>query len=310
MGDFTSPAGQEGMPLQRRLVHPNEKIAEALDFYDNKPANPLNFKEPESLQTVFLTAMRNHIILCAFGTTSRAKESYRQFERRLAPRFPDCRIHWAFSSPTVRRDTSLASSASLTDIAATLDNPNRVVVQSLHILPGYEFHRTVLEARKLPLTAAVGRPLLDRPEDFIRAAHALKGVFERSGHDTALVLGHGTGHPSRYLFLQLEKELHRQIGEHAFFTTIEKPLLPAEQIIKNISAAGHRSVFCIPFLLVAGMHFYRDIIGDSTDSWQSRFRRRQIDLDAHDQGIAQLDETVSIFGDHIEEAFATLSQRI
>ncbi len=252
--------------------------------------------------------MKNHIILCAFGTTTRAKETYRRFEERLAPRFPDCRIHWAFSSPTVRRGKNGDASACLAERAASLVNPDRVVVQSLHILPGYEFHRTVAETRKLPLPAAVGRPLLDDTQDFVRAAIALKGLLESSGHFAALVLGHGTDHPSRYLFLQLEQELHRQIGAQVFFTTLEKPLLPAEQIIEKIAAAGHRSVFCIPFLMVAGMHLYRDIIGASDDSWLSRFRQHRIDLDVRDQGIALLDETVSIFSDHIEEAFATLNQ--
>lgn len=254
--------------------------------------------------------MKNHIILCAFGTTTSAQESYRRFEVQLAPRFPDSRIHWAFSSPTVRRAANRESSASLADIAATLGEAGRVAVQSLHILPGYEFHRTVLESRKLPLPAAVGRPLLDRPRDFARAADALKGLLERSGHGAALVLGHGTDHPCRYLFLQLERELQRRAADRIFFTTLEKPLVPAEQIIEKIAAAGHRSVFCIPFLMVAGMHFYRDIIGDSADSWKNRLQQHQIGLDVRDQGIALLDETVSIFGDHIEEAFATLSQRV
>ncbi|MEJ2057509.1 MAG: sirohydrochlorin cobaltochelatase [Desulfofustis sp.] len=254
--------------------------------------------------------MKNHIILCAFGTTTRAKETYRRFEERLAPRFPDCRIHWTFSSPTVRRAANQKSAAAHTDIAATLAKPEKVAVQSLHILPGYEFHRTVVETRKLSLPAAIGRPLLDRPQDFVRAAGALKDVVTNSGHDAALVLGPGTDHPCRYLFLQLEKELQRQLGEQILFTTLEKPLIPAEQIIEKIAAAGHRSVYCIPFLMVAGMHLYRDIIGVSDDSWHSRFRHHRIDLDVRDQGIALLDEIVSIFADHIEAAFATLNRGI
>ena len=254
--------------------------------------------------------MKNHIILCAFGTTTRAKESYQHFEALLAPRFPDCQIHWTFSSPTVKSAAHLGSAASLGQIAATLHNPEKVVVQSLHILPGYEFHRTVSETRALPLPAAIGRPLLDQPDDFVRIGAALKSLINSSGSDGGLVLGHGTDHPSRYLLLQLEQELMSQCGDRVFFTTIEKPLVAAEQIIENITAAGCNRLFCIPFLMVAGMHFFRDIIGDSDDSWQSRFRQHQIELDVRDQGIAQLDETVSIFGDHIEEAFAALKTPI
>ncbi len=172
-------------------------------------------------------------------------------------------------------------------------------------MPGYEFHRTVTETRTLNVPAAIGRPLLDQPHDFVRTAQALKNVFQRSGHDAALVLGHGTDHPCRYLLLQLEKELRRQIGDQVFFTTIEKPLVPAGEIVEKIAAAGYKTLFCIPFLMVAGMHFYKDISGDSAGSWKNRLLQQQIYLDTPDQGIALLDQTVSIFADHIEEAFAT-----
>lgn len=253
--------------------------------------------------------MNNHIILTAFGTTTRAQETYHHLEELIAPRFTDCLIHWAFSSPTVRRlaNRQPSASASVTDIVNNLKNPGKIVIQSLHILPGYEFHRVVSESRELPHQAAIGRPLLNRPEDFSLVAQALNTIIENSDHDAALILGHGTDHPCRYLYHQLEKELLLQAGPHTYFTTIEKPLVPAELIIDKIAADGHKRVFCIPFLMVAGMHFFRDIIGDSNDSWQNRFQQRQIVLDAYDQGIALLDGISSIFCDHIEEAFASLN---
>jgi len=262
--------------------------------------------DSETLLTAFPLFMKNHIILCAFGTTTSAKEIYKRFEKLLAPRFPDCRIHWTFSSPAVLRAARLDPPASLSEIVAALPSPEKVVVQSLHILPGYEFHRTVVETRTLPFPAAIGRPLLDRPQDFVRSASALKHLFDNSGSDTALVLGHGTDHPCRYLFVQLEQELRSQCGDRVIFTTIEKALRPPERIIESVTATGCKKLFCIPFLMVAGMHFFKDIIGDSDDSWRSRFRQHHIELNAHDQGIALLDETVSIFGDHIEDAFAYL----
>lgn len=254
--------------------------------------------------------MQNHIILSAFGTTTRAQQTYHHLQELIAPRFPDCRIHWAFSSPTVRRNVSRQDTApaSVTEIINRLKDPGKIVVQSLHILPGYEFHRIVSESRALGVTAGIGRPLLDQPSDFARAAAALKMLIGEADRDGVLVLGHGTDHPCRFLFHQLEKELQSQVGPRVFFTTIEKPLEPAEQTIERIVAAGHRRVFCLPFLMVAGMHFLRDIIGDSSDSWQSRFQRRQIAVDAHDQGIALLDGISSIFCDHIEQAFGALER--
>jgi sirohydrochlorin cobaltochelatase len=253
--------------------------------------------------------MHNHIILTAFGTTTLAQQTYHRLQELIAPRFPGCMIHWAFSSPKVRKNLSRQqAAASVSEIISTLKDPGKIVIQSLHILPGYEFHRIVSESRLLEKETAIGRPLLDQPEDFTRAAAALKRLISHTEHDAVLVLGHGTDHPCRFLFHQLELEIRRQVGPQVFFTTIEKHLEPAEQTIKKIVASGHRRVFCIPFLMVAGMHFLRDIIGDSGDSWKSRFQQRQIAIDAHDQGIALLDGISSIFSDHIDQAFESLNR--
>ena len=253
--------------------------------------------------------MQNHIILTAFGTTTTAQETYHRLQELIAPRFPGCRIHWAFSSPMVRRNAGRQQTApaSVGEIVSGLKHPGKIVIQSLHILPGYEFHRIVSESRVLDAETAIGRPLLDRPDDFSRAAAAVKTLIRRADRDAVLVLGHGTDHPCRFLFHQLEHELRRQVGPQVFFTTIEKPLEPAELTIEKIVAAGHRRVFCIPFLMVAGMHFLRDIVGDSNDSWKNRFQQRQIEVEPHDQGIALLDDIASIFSDHIDRALDSLN---
>ncbi len=254
--------------------------------------------------------MTNHIILTAFGTTTRAQETYRQFEKQIAACFPHCQIHWAFSSPTVRKISAQLdiAPASVGEIVSSLQDPGEIVIQSLHVLPGYEFHRIAAECLTLPVAAAVGRPLLDGPEDFIGTAGALKVLIESSGLGATLVLGHGTNHPSRYLFLQLQRELHNQVGPQVFFTTIEKPLEPVELVIEKISRAGHKKLFCVPFLMVAGMHFFRDIIGDHQDSWKNRFQQHHIDLHVHDQGIALLEGIGNIVCNHIQAAFDSLHQ--
>jgi len=104
--------------------------------------------------------MTNHIILTAFGTTTRAQETYGYLEKRIAPRFPGCNIHWAFSSPTVRRNSAqkdAALPASLVDIVSQLKDPGKIVIQSLHVIPGHEFDRIVSEAGQLPVSAAMGQ---------------------------------------------------------------------------------------------------------------------------------------------------------
>jgi sirohydrochlorin cobaltochelatase len=252
--------------------------------------------------------MNDYIILTAFGTTTRAKAAYQFLQSRIAPKFPDCHIHWAFSSPTVRRGSKSAATrlASVTEIISQLRNPGRVVIQSLHVLAGHEFDRIATEATALPVPTALGMPLLHGPSDFDRVAQALKDLISASGQEAALVLGHGTDHPCRASYSTLAEILRDKIGPRVFFSTIEKPVDPPELIIRRIHQAGYRKVFCVPFLLVAGMHFRKDINGDHESSWRNLLMERQIEIDLHDQGLAYLPGVDDIFCDHITAAFGSL----
>jgi sirohydrochlorin cobaltochelatase len=253
--------------------------------------------------------MNDYIILTAFGTTTRAKDTYHYLESRIAQRFPGCQIHWAFSSPTVRRGAASTTTPlpSLADIVSELRNPGRIVIQSLHVLPGHEFDRIVTESHKLPVPTALGVPLLHEPSDFSRVAKSLKDLITASKQEAALILAHGTDHPSRASYPLLQKILHEQIGPQVFFTTIEKPAEPPELIIQKIHEAGYRKVFCIPFLLVAGMHVLKDINGDHQSSWRNLLKVKQIEIDLHDRGLAYLDGVDEIFCDHIDAAFGSMT---
>jgi sirohydrochlorin cobaltochelatase len=252
--------------------------------------------------------MTDYIILTAFGTTTRAKDTYNYLEKRIAPRFPSCRIRWAFSSPTVRRNSASADAPpALSEVVQRLKDPGRIVIQSLHVLPGHEFDRVVNEAKTLPVAAALGLPLLHGPADFTRVAGALKSLILRAGHGAALVLGHGTDHPCRASYAALHRELQKQIGPQVFFSTIEKAVDPPESVIRKIYDAGYREVFCIPLLMVAGMHFLRDINGDQRSSWRSLLQEQQIDFHLHDRGLAYLEGVDELFCDHIQAAFDSMT---
>ena len=253
--------------------------------------------------------MSNHIILTAFGTTTRAKDTYHFLESRIAPKFPGCQIHWAFSSPTVRRGAASATTPlpSLADIVSELRDPGKIVVQSLHVLPGHEFDRIVDESQKLPVPTTLGMPLLHEESDFIRVAKGLRDLITASNQEATLILAHGTDHPCRASYPLLLEILHDQIGSRVFFSTIEKAAEPPELIIRKIHEAGYRKVFCIPFLLVAGMHFLKDINGDHQSSWRNLLNEQHIEIDLHERGLAYLNGVDEIFCDHIDAAFNSMA---
>lgn len=254
--------------------------------------------------------MAHQIILNAFGTTTESRQTYSVMDARIAPHFQDSSIHWIFSSPTVRRsmrDKQGNPGESLTELLRRLaKDADSIVVQSLHVLPGHEFHRVVREARLANGRATVGMPLLTTPDDYHRVATCLQPIIEMNQNKAILVLGHGTSHPSWTAYPALENVLRTTAGKRVYVTGLEKYPGP-ETVIAEIIASGFDQVLVIPFLMVAGMHFQRDIVGDSPHSWKSRLGGRKIELSFHDQGLGLLHGIADIFCDHIRTALNSAS---
>jgi cobalamin biosynthesis Co2+ chelatase CbiK len=81
------------------------------------------------------------IVLAAFGTTTAAFDTYNHFEEKVKARFPAYEIRWAFTSRIVRHKVGKEQGKKLNDLATTLQELkaagySRVVIQSLHIVPG------------------------------------------------------------------------------------------------------------------------------------------------------------------------------
>lgn len=251
-----------------------------------------------------------HLILAAFGTTTAARETYDHLDGALRPFFSDCHIHWTYTSPTVRRNLSGQigdSDISLSDLLVRLNrnSKNRIVIQSVHVTPGHEFHRIVRLSAKSLVPTAIGRPLLSAPADYQRVAQALLPLISSSPDSAVLILGHGTDHPSWTAYPALQSVLRTCAGNRLFVAALEK-FPDSSSVIDEIAADGYQHVLVIPFLMVAGMHFKRDIIGDTDSSWKNRFESKNIHLTFHDQGLGKLEGISDIFCDHIRTAFDTL----
>ena len=253
-----------------------------------------------------------HLIFAAFGTTSAARKTYERLGTLLEPHVPSCAIHWTYTSPIVRDNLLRETKEEVQSLEAlieelSLDPHNRLVIQSLHVLPGHEFHRVVRQASAATIPTSVGMPLLTTPSDYIRVAHCLLPLLDEAAGSAVLLLGHGTDHPSWTGYLALQEVFTRICGNHVFVGALEK-YPDSSSLIDEIILAGYHHVFIIPFLMVAGMHFKRDIVGEAPDSWESKFKQNNIEVTLHDQGLGMLDGIEEIFRDHIKEAFASLNR--
>jgi len=253
-----------------------------------------------------------HIILAAFGTTTSARITYQRLDRAIRPFFDDCQIHWTFTSPTVRRQLSKEKGETEKSLDELLSSINRIsrdtiVIQSLHVTPGHEFHRIVRMSATSTVPTSIGMPLLTAPADFQRVSNCLLPMIDNSPDSAVLILGHGTDHPTWTAYPALQEVLRKLAGQRVFVATLEK-FPESSALVDEIASGGYQQVLVIPLLMVAGMHFKRDIVGEMHSSWKNRFRKKNIDLSFHDQGLGMLEGISDIFRDHISNAFDKLDE--
>jgi sirohydrochlorin cobaltochelatase len=126
--------------------------------------------------------MKIPIVITAFGTTTRALETYSFMNERISERFFDHEIIWAYSSRMVkdwikeRRNIELKHPHQI--LAELKERGHQwAVVQSLHLLAGHEFYRLVEEANQGPVRTSVGLPLLTSPGDYEAVVEILGNKF-------------------------------------------------------------------------------------------------------------------------------------
>ncbi len=163
----------------------------------------------------------------------------------------------------------------------------RAIIQSLHLFAGNEFHNLLQVANKSRIACAIGRPLLSSPHDYDQLVEILRPVISERPDKAILVLGHGTDHPVWTAYYCLEKILRKKYGERIFVGVVEK-YPDTSNLVDEIASHGFSEVCIIPLFLVAGMHYRRDIMGDSASSWQSRLQSKNIEVEAINYGLGSI----------------------
>ena len=256
------------------------------------------------------------IVLAAFGTSTEAFDTYSHFEQKVRERFPGYEIRWAFTSHKVRQKVAKEKGMKLNDLGTTLRELkaagyNRVAVQSLHIVPGEEWDKKIVqESRKIPgLKVALGKPLLSSQQDQERVLNALAQTFPQDLTATAVVLvAHGSpsseGTATYLAFGRLLRT--RYPHQNVFLGTVGgKPT--REETLEAVKQSKATGVVLMPFLFVAGEHVANDILGDNPESWKSELlKQKAYRLEGITKGLGYQDGIVTIYLDHLDQALKSL----
>jgi len=250
--------------------------------------------------------MKPPIVIVAFGTTSDAITTYRHIDEIIKNHFTDREIFWSFSSRIITRKLQWQGRENIRPPEElfgllTKRGYRSAVIQSLHLFPGTEFSSltTIMQAAKL--SCIPGSPLINSPDDYGEICRILQPFISPTKEKATLVLGHGTRHPSWTAYYCLETFLRRRFGSGVFVGTVDK-YPESGHLVGEIERAGYKEVSIIPFFLVAGMHYKRDIKGDRESSWLNRLKRRGIKAETVDRGLAMLPGFNNLIIRHIDEA--------
>jgi sirohydrochlorin cobaltochelatase len=267
------------------------------------------------------------IVLAAYGSLdSQARGTYEKIKSTYEQAFPGTSVVLAFTSDTIRRRLSeeqdILFQNPSTALAELQDLRCRnVVVQSLQIVPGSEFHKAALLVNRMMndreksgfRNIVIGMPLLACLEDCMKVSKTLRSVFQTTKfegqdreisenlEDVAFVfMGHGTNHPADSVYSLmagiLEKD-HRNV----FLGTLEG-FPGVNDVLRQAKRSGVEKVILMPFLIVAGGHALEDLAGDSANSWKNVFEREGFGTEVDFKGLGENDDVVKILIEHTRKA--------
>ena len=246
------------------------------------------------------------IVIAAFGTSTKAMDTYDKMSAVIESQLPDHEIHWSFTSRYVmnRLKKRKAAVKQPQEILSELRDKGHdwAVVQSLHIICGHEFYRMVREVQMPGIRTSIGLPLLLSPTDYQEVGRALEPLLAGNDNEAVVIVGHGTDHPGWSAYPALENILRKTYGSRIFCGMVEEGFPERESIVADVTASGCSHVRLIPLLLVAGAHFNEDLAGEDENSWKSTFEKQGISVSLHPDGLGLNQEITTIFCRHIKEA--------
>jgi sirohydrochlorin cobaltochelatase len=200
------------------------------------------------------------------------------------------------------------------------EGTGRVVVQSLQIVPGREFHQMASWARDQkrrmpdPSCLEIGLPLLSSLQDCRMISSLMPSFFGENAHhyspvkeemqeamkEAVVLVGHGTGHPADALYSLLHQIIREEHG-NVFLGTIDG-YHGIDRLLAQLRGSGARVVRLLPLLLVAGGHAENDIFGTGSASWKSILEKEGFEVMADRRGLGDREEVVSLFLAHTRNA--------
>ena len=258
------------------------------------------------------------ILLVTFGTSiPSAQAAFANIEAQVKKTFPGVEVRWAYTSYIIRK--KLAKEGTVLDspeiaLAKLMEEGySRVAVQSLHMIPGQEFHDIYTNAEMFERMAGgfdkvmVAYPLLSSDEAMNEVVKILPAVMipkERTPEDAVVLMGHGTHFPSDAIYSAMMYKF-QNADPNIYVGTVEgHPTF--DDVKAMLVKKGIKKAYLLPFMSVAGDHARNDMAGDEADSWKIMLTQAGIECVPVLKGVGEYDALVDLWIENLKVAMKHL----
>ncbi len=262
------------------------------------------------------------IVLCAFGTSTKARVVFGLLDEKVKKEFPDHRVSWAFTSEVIREKVEGFFSLQQTLSNLHAEGYRKAVVQVLHIFPGLEYESVIEICKSFPeVRIAVGEPLLYRWGYVERVLRALEPHFLPPAQGINLLVAHGTdvtSNGANITYLGLDWLVRRRYPNVLVLALDGIPF--AKEVLEEAKRYPAERVRFVPFMLVAGEHVMSDIMGESAngkESLKELLERcgKEVDCvtfevngELYYKGLGMYEEVQEVFLENLKRALKALEE--
>lgn len=258
------------------------------------------------------------ILLVTFGTSvPSAKTSFDNIDKLTKEAFPKVEVRWAYTSSIIRnklaKQGTMIDSPEVALAKLMAEGYSKVAVQSLHMIPGAEFHDTYVNAKMFGDMVGgfekiiVSYPLLASNENMDRVVDLIIANIipkTRTKDEAVVLMGHGTHHTSDAIYSAMMYKFQKK-DTNIYFGTIEgSPTF--DEVKEMLVAKGTQKTYLIPLMSVAGDHSINDMSGPEDDSWLNMLKAIGIESISIQKGVAEYDALANVWIDNLKNAMKHL----
>ncbi len=273
------------------------------------------------LCTASPTFAKDGILLVMFGTTvPSAQVALKALETDFKKAYGDKgSIIVAYTSEIIRkklkaRGTHIFSVEEGLNALAK-EGVTHLTVQSFHVAPAAEFMETqrmmvrnIVNNPNRFTSAKLGDPLLVSKKDLEETVRVVLEAIpqERTHEQAVLLMGHGNHNGPGDLVLLATANAFAAADKNVHLACVEGGLT-FDDVLATLKADKVKTVWLMPFMIVAGDHALNDLVGPEADSWASMLKKEGFEVRQQVIGLGQLQGIRDIYLRHAKDAYLDLA---